>query len=555
MAPVRAACPRCKSQGAGVRYDLGSEQILGCDSCGLLYLDPWPTAEETAALYGEDYFQNRACLQGHSSSLYGYSDYIAERANKQRGYARIAGEIRSLLVPAPARRARLLEVGCGYGYFLDEAFEHDFEVTGLEFNRFAVERLRRKYGFPVLEGALEDVEFEPASFDAVVMFDVIEHLRDPFQALDKLWDALRPGGLLVVSTPDAESVPSRLLGARLEDFRRTREHLFFFGRRTLHDVLDEHGFDRISTRSIGHTFELAFLLDRLALYNRPLFTALRRAAVRLGLGGLQLEVNPHTKMIAFARRRARRGPIARRANLADVEALPALDRHLIGELETLEAGTARHYAWVADCIAPWLGRRVLEVGSGIGVMSKHLIPRCESLVLSDHHPGYLRILRDRFGDLPNLRYQLLDLTRRPYSVESGAIDTIVCLNVLEHLEEDEAILRALADLLPSGGRLLLQVPNHPRLFGTLDAAYGHVRRYAPSGLRRALEGAGFSPIALRRMNALSIPGWWLSGKVLRRRSLDPRMLRLYDSLVPLARAFDSVSRVVGISLLVCAERP
>jgi SAM-dependent methyltransferase len=296
-----ATCPRCRNDEAHVRYDLAEARIVRCAACALLYLDPWPTPEETASLYGEDYFHNVASLQGEPASIYGYADYIAERAHKQRQYRRIAREIGTLL-PRQTRPPRLLEVGCGYGYFLDEAFEEGFEVVGLEFNRSAVERLRRKYAFPILEGALEDVELPPAHFDAVVMFDVIEHLRDPFRALDSLAKTLHPGGILVVSTPDAESLVSRLIGARLEDFRRTREHLFFFGRRTLREVLREHGFEPFEIRSIGHTFELAFLLSRLSLYNRRLFTALRRLVVRIGLGGFAVEVNPRTKMIAFARR-------------------------------------------------------------------------------------------------------------------------------------------------------------------------------------------------------------------------------------------------------------
>jgi len=139
--------------------------------------------------------------------------------------------------------------------------------------------------------------------EAAVLFDVIEHLRDPFTALDRLRDALVPNGVLVISTVDAESLASRIIGKRLEDFRRTREHLFFFGRRTIRNVLEQHGFDVLSIRSIGHTFDLAFLLDRLTLYNKTIFGALRRLVVKLRLGTSQIYINPGTKMIVFARRR------------------------------------------------------------------------------------------------------------------------------------------------------------------------------------------------------------------------------------------------------------
>ena len=300
---TRPRCASCASERSTVRYDFGSEQIRRCQQCGLLYIHPLPSEEETRDVYGESYFQNDQFMRGTNAALFGYADYVAERFNKQPQYAAIAREITTLLDPTPDRRPRLLEVGCGFGYFLDVAFEENFDVSGLEFNPHAVERLKRKYAFPIACGALETAALPPRSVDAAVLFDVIEHLRDPFTALDRLRDTLMPKGVLVLSTVDAESWSSRLLGKRLEDFRRTREHLFFFGRRTMREVLERHGFDVIAIRSIGHTFDLGFLLERLTLYNEPLFGALRRAVTAIGLGSVQIYLNPFTKMIVFARRR------------------------------------------------------------------------------------------------------------------------------------------------------------------------------------------------------------------------------------------------------------
>jgi SAM-dependent methyltransferase len=295
------SCPNCRCERAAVRYDFGPHKILCCARCELLFLDPWPSEEETRAVYGESYFKNVRFMRGENETLFGYTDYVAERFHKQAHYGLIAREIAASLRHL-GRRPRLLEVGCGFGYFLDVAFEEDFEVLGLEFNPYAVERLRRKYAFPIQCGAIETVDFEPASLDAVVMFDVIEHLRDPFAALDRIREILTPNGLLVLTTPDAGTFTSRLLGRRLEDFRRTREHLFFFARKTLRNILNEHGFAVTEMRSIGHTFDLGLLLQRLELYNRPLFRFLGRVAKDLGVASIGVYLNPRTKMIAFARR-------------------------------------------------------------------------------------------------------------------------------------------------------------------------------------------------------------------------------------------------------------
>lgn len=549
-----ALCPRCKCDESTVRYDLGAARIRRCSGCRLLYLDPWPGPEATAAVYGKSYFQNREFLASAADSLFGYVDYVAERFNKQYQYARIARDVRGLLRPLNRPR-RLLEVGCGFGYFLDEAFEEGFEVSGVEFSPHAVDRLRRKYAFPILSGPLESIELQRGGFDVVVMLDVIEHLRDPFGSLDKLHDALAPGGILVLTTPDAESWVSRSIGKRLEDFRRTREHLVFFGRDTLESVLDEHGFELLSVRSIGHTFELRFLLDRLTLYNRFLFRTLGRIVERLGLGGLQVRINPLTKMIGVARRRGgRRSGSSITSDSRALESVSELDRTLIEELQTLERTGSRHYRWVFEQIEPFLGRTVLEVGSGIGVISKFLLPRSPSLVLSDHQQVHLSMLRERFGELEGVRYELLDLNEPPYRLEIPELDTVVCLNVLEHIQSDDEALRGLANLLPRRGRLVLQVPNHPRLFGSLDESYGHVRRYSPRTLREKLERAGFRLVSQRRFDPFSIPGWILAGRILGRRRLDVGALRVHDALVPILRLFDFSSRFAGLSLIVCAER-
>ncbi|MGH7964734.1 MAG: class I SAM-dependent methyltransferase [Candidatus Binatia bacterium] len=230
------------------------------------------------------------------------------------------------------------------------------------------------------------------------------------------------------------------------------------------------------------------------------------------------------------------------------------DLLLIDELQKLEEAADRNYQWVTEIIAPFLGRSILEVGSGVGVISKFLVARGDPLILSDHQSGYLTYLRQRFGDAPHVTYQLLDLHSALYDLGDRTIDTIVCLNVLEHIEGDRRALRGFHDLLPAGGRLLLQVPNYPALFGSLDEAYGHFRRYTRRTLAERLTGAGFRVVWMRNFNPLSIPGWILSAKILRTRRLDTRALRLYNALVPLARRFDFLSRFGGLALIACAEK-
>jgi SAM-dependent methyltransferase len=131
----------------------------------------------------------------------------------------------------------------------------------------------------------------------------------------------------------------------------------------------------------------------------------------------------------------------------------------------------------------------------------------------------------------------------------------VLSNVLEHIADDGEAVRTFARILPPGGRLIIYVPALPAVFGAIDEAVGHHRRYLPGSLRAAIEGNGFELTTLRWMNVVGIPGWYVNGKLLRRRSPPPLQLRLYDAVAPwLARAESMISLPIGNNLLAVSRR-
>jgi hypothetical protein len=134
---------------------------------------------------------------------------------------------------------------------------------------------------------------------------------------------------------------------------------------------------------------------------------------------------------------------------------------------------------------------------------------------------------------------------------------VVCLNVLEHIEDDHrALVNARALLEPAGGRLILLVPAHARLFSPLDEKMGHFRRYGRADLSASLERAGFEVESVRWFNMLGMLGWWLNGRVLRRDRLPTRQLALYNLLSRYWLAAEKRSRLpVGLSLLAVARAP
>jgi len=237
---------------------------------------------------------------------------------------------------------------------------------------------------------------------------------------------------------------------------------------------------------------------------------------------------------------------------------PPVSRDLTGAA-TLErmAAAPRYNRWMFDRLRPWVGRRVLEIGAGIGNMSAFLVDqtRVERVVLTDTEPDYLGRLRERFARRSQVSVAELRLPAVSPALVAERLDTVVCLNVLEHIEDDRASLRAMHDLLQPGGRLVLLVPSLRALYGTLDEALGHYRRYVPAELSEKLGAAGFRLRHLEYFNLAGVPGWWVAGRVLRRRLIPTGALRWYEALVPLFRLERLLPWRIGQSLIAIGEVP
>jgi SAM-dependent methyltransferase len=207
-----------------------------------------------------------------------------------------------------------------------------------------------------------------------------------------------------------------------------------------------------------------------------------------------------------------------------------------------------------DRIQPWVGRRVLEIGAGLGVMSAFLAER-ERLVVTDTEPYYLDRLRARFAGRTNVRVADLRLPGSGTGLEAERLDTVVCLNVLEHIPDDVGSLRTMHRLLQPGAHVVLLVPALPAIYGTLDEALGHVRRYTKAELREKYAQAGFRMAHHEYFNLPGIPGWWFTGRIMRRRLIPTSSLAVYDALVPLFRSERFLPWRVGQSLIAIGETP
>lgn len=224
-------------------------------------------------------------------------------------------------------------------------------------------------------------------------------------------------------------------------------------------------------------------------------------------------------------------------------------------LDTL-AGAQRFNRWMADTIRPWIGQRVLEIGAGIGNLSRHLAPGRKLYWTGDIDEEHIARIRQRLAHRPNFRAMRLDLANpEDFAGIRLSVDTVVCLNVLEHVEDDRQSLRNIFDSLVPGGRAILLVPEDMGLYGELDRVLGHHRRYSRDEFSARISEAGFHIERVFGFNRVTRPGWWFNGRVLRRRRFSRLQLALFDRLVWLWRRIDRLLPWPGVSLIAIARKP
>lgn len=234
------------------------------------------------------------------------------------------------------------------------------------------------------------------------------------------------------------------------------------------------------------------------------------------------------------------------------------DLYLDPGAKTLHALSAapRFNRWMADTIRPFVGDRVLEIGSGIGNLTRALVQGRSRYTATDLSEEYLARLSSRFFQRPNLEARKLDLTNpADFAPLTCQMDTVICLNVLEHIEDDALGLRNIFSALAPGGRAIVLVPEGQSVFGTIDVALGHFRRYSEAELKKKMEATGFVVEQVVRFNRVSRPAWFVSGKILKRTSLDLNQMRLYDRFVWLWRRIDRFLPWRPTSIIGVARRP
>ena len=214
----------------------------------------------------------------------------------------------------------------------------------------------------------------------------------------------------------------------------------------------------------------------------------------------------------------------------------------------------RFTKWMADVIRPYVGEKVLEIGAGTGNLTLQLTPR-KLYWASDINPLYLSYLENVGRNRPYLRVSYTDGQLGHSYPKEQKFDTVICLNVIEHLADDLGALRNIREVLEDNGRAIVLVPCGPWLLGTLDDVLGHQRRYTRNQLKELTNTAGFRLETMLEFNRVGVIAWWINGKLLRRRTFGLWQIKLLNLLTPVFRVLDKFLPWPPLSLIAVLSKP
>jgi SAM-dependent methyltransferase len=207
--------------------------------------------------------------------------------------------------------------------------------------------------------------------------------------------------------------------------------------------------------------------------------------------------------------------------------------------------------WQLAQFRPYLGRRIADVGCGLGNFTEWLLDRDLYLGV-DLDSELLGELASKYRTVPDVHTTQLDLTSPsvPAKLRDYGIDTILCVNVIEHIEDDRLALKHLVDSLPAGGHLCLLVPALPFLYGSLDELDGHYRRYTRTSLTDRVRHLPVKVIRSYYFNILGVPGFFFKGRVLKQKTYLNEDYKIMNALLPIVRPLERFCPPpIGMSLI------
>ncbi|MFA6078279.1 MAG: methyltransferase domain-containing protein [Candidatus Omnitrophota bacterium] len=274
-------------------------RLVKCAKCGLIYANPRPSMASLLANYSK-----------MVDPL-----YLEEDKGRRISAQAILHELKRL-----KKSGKLLDVGCGTGFLLDEAKSAGWDVYGVDLSKWAIEYAHKELGIEnVLQGTLKNADYPPNNFDVVILKDAIEHLTDPKETLVEIRRILKSDGILCVNTPDIGSFLSRVLRAKWWGVKQS--HLYYFTRKSLANMLNEAGFVPVKVKTHARTFSLKYWAQKAKDYNKAIYKIcsylMKRKIVKNGL--VKIDLGDQVEVYARKMRKLK--------YLKELEVTPKISEH------------------------------------------------------------------------------------------------------------------------------------------------------------------------------------------------------------------------------------
>lgn len=225
-----------------------------------------------------------------------------------------------------------------------------------------------------------------------------------------------------------------------------------------------------------------------------------------------------------------------------------------GHKDLIDMEAAPKYTeWTLERTRPYVGDLLLEIGSGIG-NNVRILMQYTDVIATEIEPVYLEVLRNAYLNTPGVDVRAWDATQPP-PPDLPQPDSILCSNVIEHIEDDRAVVVNADEVLKPGGRMVFIVPRGEKLYSTLDSAIGHCRRYDEGRLRSLFTDLGYEVEELFTLNKIGVLGWWYRGAITKQAAIGRFGLKIFNVLVPVFKLIDPLLPWKGLSLVIVARKP
>jgi SAM-dependent methyltransferase len=212
--------------------------------------------------------------------------------------------------------------------------------------------------------------------------------------------------------------------------------------------------------------------------------------------------------------------------------------------------------WIFENISEGVGHNIIEFGCGLGNITDFLVKEGNKVTAVDINEEFVKYAAKKYAGNKNVKVMKMDLLKPDKKIKSAGYDTAILLNVLEHIKDDAGAVRNAASVLGPKGKFLVLVPALQGIYGTMDRAVGHYKRYEKAGLKKLMEDNGFEVKKIFYLNSIGVFGWFINGRILNRKDISSRQAMIFDRIIlPFIKPLERfVKPFFGQSLVVIAEK-